>query len=143
MKCLHIAVAALAIPMVEAASPTPPPVQMQTGSSLSEQSFIALTDRHFRALAGSQDYVTVANIQWDVRSSKADPPVPLPVLYTHFTCIDSNKDGRVTAYEYREFAKAAFKSASVNGVLKIDLSLIDGPKLARYQNALGLCAPAH
>src|SRR5256885_11682064 len=137
MKRLHLVVAVFAIPLIAAASPTPPPVQLHTVSTFSEQSFMASADRHFRILAGSQDYVTAANIRWDVRSTKADPPVPLPVLYTHFSCIDANNDGRISAQEYREFARAAFKSVSVNGVLNIDLKLIDGPELPKYQNALG------
>ena len=83
-------------------------------SNAHEQSFMALADRHFRLLAGSQDYVTASNIRWDVQSTKADPPVPLPVLYAHFSCIDANKDGRISAEEYREFARAAFRSASVS-----------------------------
>jgi dienelactone hydrolase len=124
-----------------ATSAAPPPaIHPTVVSSLSEQSFMALADRHFRVLAGSQDYVTAANIRWDVGSTKADPPVPLPVLYTHFSCIDANKDGRISAEEYREFAKAAFKSASANGVLNINLNLVDGPELSKFQNALGICA---
>src|SRR5438270_13140409 len=95
----RVIVAAFATPMLLAAPGPPAPIQATTVSNLSEQSFMTLADRHFRALAGTQDYVTASNIRWDVRSTKADPPVPLPVLYTHFSCMDANKDGRVTTAE--------------------------------------------
>jgi hypothetical protein len=119
-----------------AASPPPPPISpviLAPVSSWSEPSFTASADRYFQMLAGSEGYITVQGIRSQTGSHQADPGVPLPVSYARFSCFDANRDGRVSALEYRNLARAAFERGAVNGTMNL-AGLVD------YEKALRTCA---
>ena len=96
---------------------------------------MASVDRYFLMLAGSDGYITPTGLRGQTGSTRPPEgqPVPLPLSYTHFSCMDGNKDGRISAEEYREFARAAFELGSVNGILNLG-------GMVKYDNALQTCA---
>ena len=128
-------VAAFAAPMLLAASP-PQQHEMitQTRSALSEETFMASVDRYFLMLADHDGDITPAGLRAQFGSTLPPErqPVRLPALSTHFSCVDVNKDGRISRKEYREFAGNAFKSAAVDGVLNLTI----GHEWADYESAL-------
>jgi hypothetical protein len=136
VRVLCAAIAPLATQFLIAASTSAAAQQLQPPvvSSFTEQSFKTAVDKNFRVLAGSQDYLTASNMRWWVQSNESDPSVPLPLLRARFSCIDANKDGRITALEYRDFAIAAFRSAGLQGDLTPD-------KIYKFADALK-CVPS-
>ena len=120
------------MPMLMAASPPIPPLIMAPVSSYSEPSFTASVDRYFQMLAGSKGYITLHEVRALTGSRQANPGVPLPVFSAHFSCFDSNRDGRISAQEYRNLARAAFERSAVNGTMGLD-------GLGKYEQALRTC----
>lgn len=138
-RIVSTAILGILTPILLAASPPIPALGMATAGD-SEQSFLARADKFFAIIAAGKDFVTRSQLRARYSSPTrmiGDQPVPFQLHEARFSCVDVNKDGRISIIEYRQFAKAIFKSASVNGIL----NLANPQELTKYQNALKSCAP--